>query len=358
MNWILVLPAILVGTLLFNLFTMRRLLRSENQEITSSIAVLVPMRNEERNVAGSIHSLIQQKNLSLYEIHALDDQSIDRTREELGEISSAQFSWHSGENLPNGWLGKNFACWQLAEKSDADYLVFVDADVRLEPDAIERTILSMKVWGWQFISVYPRQIAISWSEKLIQPLLQWSWLVSVPLRIAEKFQIKSMVVANGQFMVVSRTAYFAVGGHQSIRSQVLDDLALARNLREAKFHGGVVNGATVSHCRMYQSWAELFEGYSKSQWSAFGNIPGALMASFLLLITSLAPLLLAIGGKKEGTFALILILATRIITALQTRGSVLSSIFHPLAITIWIYLIWLSWIRKVRGSLRWKGRTL
>jgi len=137
----------------------------------------------------------------------------------------------------------------------------------------------MKSLQWEFVSPYPRQIAKTWIERLIQPLLQWSWLSSVPLRLAQRFRISSMTIANGQFFIVKRSAYEKVGGHASIKGEVLDDLRLARLLINHGFSGGVAEGSQVAECRMYETTSSLVQGYTKSLWNAFGGF----LARFLQL---------------------------------------------------------------------------
>src|ERR1035437_113163 len=220
MLFIVVFPAIALLFSLFNSLTMRVVRNSDAKPIDESISILIPMRNEERNVDGVTSSVLATSLLSDPEIIVLDDHSSDATAELLKKYPKVRNI--SGTELPIGWLGKNFACHQLVAHSTGSYLVFVDADVRLTERSLAAAITDMNSYGWDFISPYPRQIAITFFERLIQPLLQWSWLVGVPLRFAEKQKFSSMVVANGQFFIVRRLAYLEVGGHKTIRHEVLD----------------------------------------------------------------------------------------------------------------------------------------
>src|SRR5205807_5961315 len=133
--------------------------------------------------------------------------------------------------LPSGWLGKPHACWHLARAATGTVLVFVDADVVLAPDAVAGAVSLLRNEGLAFVSPYPRQLAGSWLERLVQPLLQWSWLAFLPLRLAERGHRPSLANANGQLLVVDTAAYRRAGGHASVRAEVVDDVALARSLR-------------------------------------------------------------------------------------------------------------------------------
>ena len=316
--------------------------------ISESIDVLIPMRDEEDNVEGSLKSALNSELLEASNVYVLDDGSTDQTGELISEFKVKKLT---GTELPAGWLGKVWACHNLSHAGTGKYLVFLDADVRLHPYAIASAITRMNKFGWDFISPYPRQIAGSFLEKLIQPLLQWSWLASVPLRLAEKFPNRSMTIANGQFFVVKRNAYEECGGHAAIPGEVLDDLELARLLVSKGFKGGVADGSAVASCRMYKSNSQLIDGYTKSLWKAFGGRTGTAVAILLLFFTGVSPYL-GIGAPASFIFL------SRVLAAIKTRSNPAYAFLHPISIVILLYLITLSSARKSRGTLIWRGRTI
>ena len=167
-----------------------------------------------------------------------------------------------------------------------------------------------------------------------------------------------MVVANGQFFIVKREAYLEAGGHKAIRSEVLDDLELARLLVKHGFKGGVADGSGVASCRMYQSQGELFNGYDKSLWRAFGSRIGALVASLILLFSGAVPLFLALAGYPTAWIGYFLIVLSRYVAAIRTRSTPSTALLHPLAIIVLIYLITISWYKKLSGKLMWRGRNV
>jgi glycosyltransferase involved in cell wall biosynthesis len=342
------LCAIALVITVVNVINMRVVGLKSVEIITESVDVLIPMRNEEENVEGCIKSVLNSELLETSKIYVLDDGSTDETG---ALISQFEVEKLNGSELPAGWLGKIWACHNLAQAGTGKYLVFVDADVRLHPYAIASAITKMNKFGWDFISPYPRQIAGSLLEKLIQPLLQWSWLASVPLRMAEKFPNRSMTIANGQFFVVRRSAYEASGGHGAIPNEVLDDLELARLLVSKGFKGGVADGSAVASCRMYKSNSQLIDGYTKSLWKAFGGQFGTLVAIFLLYFTGISPYI-GIGAPASFIFL------SRVLAAVKTRSNPAYAFLHPISILLLLYLITLSSIRKSRGSLIWRGRTV
>lgn len=354
----LILVAVMLGITFINILTVRTVASSGDHAISESVSILIPLRNEAENVVGVITSLLDQRGLQNYEVIVLNDSSTDTTGELLASFNDSRLCVTEGAELPSPWLGKNFACHQLASNARGEILVFVDADVRLSPTAISSSIAAMKRWRWDFISPYPRQIAISFIERLTQPLLQWSWFVSLPLRLAESLQRSSMVVANGQFFLMKRDAYFNSGGHAAIKSEVLDDLELARVMVRSGFRGGVAEGSAIAQCRMYSNTRDLIEGYAKSQWRAFGNKIGAAAMILLLFLSSILPIAMGIAGEISGWYGYFAIVITRLLVAARTRSTISSALLHPVSAGFWSYLIVLSWMRKSAGRLVWKERAL
>jgi hypothetical protein len=208
----------------------------------------------------------------------------------------------------------------------------------------------------EFISAYPRQVAFSFSERLVQPLLQWSWMTTVPLRMAERSSRTSLAVANGQFFMVKKSALAQISGFTAIANEVLDDMKLARALISSGAHGGVADGSKIAHTRMYKNFREIKAGYGKSLWSAFATPLGAGVAIAFIFLTGIAPIILWFTGNPIGLFTYEIIVITRIFSAKRSGGRTLDSLLHPISSAILIYLIIYSW--RMRGKVRWKGRTL
>jgi len=328
------------------------------RDLSASVAVLLPVRNEATNIVELVDSLKAQTGISDLKFYFLDDNSEDETLELLKrEIAGDErFSVTSGQPLPDGWLGKPWALEQLCSKTKADYIVNVDADVRLVPRAICAAINLLIDKKLDFVSPYPKQIAKSFGERMVQPLLQWSWLSTVPLRIAEKSGRTSLAVANGQFFAVRESALDSVSGYSASKTAVLDDMELARTLLRNGFRGCVADGSHIATCHMYNSWAEVKAGYGKSLWAAFGSRLGSFIAISFLFLTGILPLLGVIAGFTAGFYALEFVIISRIIAARVSGGRFLDAFLHPISTLILIYLIIYSW--SARGKVQWKGRTL
>jgi len=348
------LPLILLTIATVNFVQIRTPKRTS--ELAVTVGVIVPMRNEADNVEGLIATLAAQEGSLRF--YLLDDNSEDQTIELLQRFTTAdsRFTVIKGAVLNDEWIGKTWALQQLFDASSEEILVSVDADVRLSNDAINKAVTAMNSARLDFISPYPRQIAQSFAERLIQPLLQWSWLTTVPLRYAESSGQQSMAVANGQFFVVRRSALASIGGYQSVKHAVIDDVFLARELVKNGSSGTVINGSDIAETHMYGSWSEIKAGYGKSLNKAFGSIVGAVFVMAFLITTSIAPLLLGLLGNPYGWLGFAAIVGTRLLSAIKSRGRVLDSVLHPISVLALIYLIVYSYLR--RGSIQWKGRTV
>lgn len=334
------------------------------------VTVLVPARDEAHRIEDCLSGLLAQDHEPL-KVLILDDGSTDGTadlvRARVGHDSRFEVLDGGAHPPPPGWLGKPWACHRLfraavAQSPGPDLLVFVDADVTLAPDAVRRIRALMHDSSLDLASPYPRQLAVTAAERLIQPLLQWSWLTTLPLGIAEVSARPSLTAANGQVLAITTDALRHIDGYQAVRGEVLEDLGLARAVKAAGGRATVTDGTDLATCRMYQSRAELVDGYTKSLWAAFGSPAGSLGATGLLTFTYVVPplaLLLTSGATRlVGGLGYGAAVAGRVIVARRTGGRVADAWSHPLAILGLDALTALSWVRRRRGSLTWKGRDL
>ena len=323
-------------------------------------SILIPARDEAHQIEGCVRAATGQ---GAAEVLVLDDGSTDGTAD-LAAAAGAKV--HHGGPLPPGWLGKPYACAQLAAHADpaSTTLVFLDADVTLAPGAVAAATALLDAAGLDLLSPYPRQLAGSALERLVQPLLQWSILTFVPLRLAERSRRPSLAVANGQFMVVRRTAYDRAGGHGAVRGQVLDDLALARAVQAAGGRGAVVDGTDLATCRMYTTDRDLADGYGKSLWQAFGTPAQAAATGAVLALAYLLPPLAALTSRSRATRRAGLLgyaaaVAGRVATGRRTGATVWpDALAHPLSIAALGVLTARSHRRHQQDTLTWKGRSL
>ena len=330
----------------------RRLRRPVPGSTTQArVSVLIPARDEAANIADCVSSVGL-----VDELLVLDDGSSDGTADRAAAAGATVLPGHP---LPAGWLGKPWACEQLAAAAGGDVLVFVDADVRLAPGAVAAAVALLEATGLDVMCPFPRQLAGTIAERLVQPLLQWSWLTTLPLPLAERSPRPSLTAACGQFVVIRRSALQRVGGFAAVRGAVLDDLALVRAVKAAGGRGGVVDGSALAACRMYAGWGQLRAGYGKSLWGAFGPPPRAAAVGAVLGLAYVLPPLAALRGSRAGAIGYAAAVASRVVAARRTGGRAWPDpLAHPVSIVLVGYLIVASHRDRRRGALRWKDRVL
>jgi len=329
-----------------------------DEEIKKSVTVLAPMRNEAENVPEFISALSSQMGVKNLNFVIINDGSTDKTAELLTSVidGDPRFSVIDSPIQRDGWLGKVSALQSGYESARSEFIITLDADVRLQPNAIMRAISQLERLKLDFVSPYPRQIAQTFAEKLIQPLLHWSWMSTVILRLAEKFPRRSTAVANGQFFVARKNALDAINGFESVSTQILDDIELARSLISAGYRGVVTEGSGIASTRMYSSFDEIRQGYGKSLWKAFGGSIGTVIAIAFLFATGILPVLMILNGYLIGWLIYLYMVFSREISAIRSRSNPLFAFLHPLSSALLIYLIIYSW--RNRGTIQWKGRTV
>lgn len=354
------------GATLHSIWNARELRTPPPDPTTSRerVRVLLPVRDEVHHVGACLTALRAQTGVDDLHIVVIDDRSSDATPDVVQQHVDADprvtLLRGTGEPPP-GWIGKPWACQRLAEAvgDDADVLVFVDADVRLEPHAVAASVELLRTAGLDLVSPYPRQLAVTWPERLVQPLLQWSWLTFLPLRAAERSSRPSLSAANGQLLVVDAAAYREAGGHTAVRDAVLEDIAFVVALKEVGRRGVVVDGTHLARCRMYDGWPAVRDGYTKSLWSAFGSTPGAVGVAALLAWMYVLPPVAALTGSRAGWIGYAGGVTGRVVAARRTGARGWPDVLaHPASVATFDLLVLRSLRARRSGTLRWKGRLL
>ncbi|SEH85807.1 Glycosyltransferase like family 2 [Mycolicibacterium rutilum] len=326
--------------------------------VTAGVSILVPARDEAHRIAPTIRSLLAQRGLSDAEIVVLDDGSTDGTADVVRAAagSDPRVTVLTGAEPPPGWLGKPHACAQLAAAARGEILVFVDADVVLAPHAVAAAVAVLRgPRPLDLLSPWPRQITSGAAARLVQPLLAWSWLTTLPLRLAERSRRPSMAAANGQFLLVEADALARAGGWRSVAGAVLDDISLARAVRTSGGRTGLADGSRLATCRMYASGRELRDGYRKSLWAAFGSPVGAVAVGAALAVVYVLPAAAAVTGSRVGALGYSAAVVGRILAA-PWCGRWWDGVAHPVSVLTLLGLLASSWSGRRRGALQWKGR--
>lgn len=342
--------------------------RDESVTIGERVSVLLPARNEAARITPTLRSLLAQEGLPDMEILILDDGSTDGTgdvvRQVVGTDPRVKVIDGPDDLPPAGWLGKSWACHRLAQEATGSVLVFIDADVQLSSRAIASTIHQMRSGGLDLLSPYPRQVAITPAERITQPLVVWSWVTALPIRITERSHYPSMAAAVGQFLVVDARAYRISGGHAAIADLILEDVGVLRALKRAGFQGAPADGSAVASCRMYTSWPEIYDGYTKSVWSAVQPSPVAYALVSVMALAYVAPPIFAILGPGRAARAWGIAgyasgVLGRYVVARRTGERVWPDVLaQPASVATFAGLILASLRRHRAGTITWRGRPL
>lgn len=369
-RWASAAAAVLTVHTVVNLRTLRRPPdTADRADGTGSLetSVLIPARNEAARIGPCLSAVLASRGID-FEVLVLDDESTDGTAGVARRAAAGdeRVQVLTGSPPPPGWLGKSHACAQLAEAARGTVLVFLDADVWLAPDGLAKTVTLVQRTPLDLVSPYPHQVTDGVATRLMQPLLQWSWLTFLPLVVAERSSHSSLIAANGQLLACDAASYREVGGHGAVRDAVLEDVELAHAFKRAGYRAGVVDGTEVAVCQMYTTAAELVDGYTKSLWAAFGSPAGAVavtvMLCWLYVLPPVAALRMLRAGRRRDAVVPALGYAAgvagRVLTARRTGAPPSDAFGHPLSIVALGALTGLSWWRRVRNQLSWRGRAL
>ncbi|MBY4129805.1 glycosyltransferase [Rhodococcus fascians] len=351
-------------------------LRAPHHEVTERVVVCIPARNERARLPSLIGDLTRQRSCTDLQVIVLDDDSSD------GTASAARTAAAGDPRIrvvtfraapPAGWTGKAAACAELARLADEgdarpSLIMFVDADVRLGPDAVAAAAATLRRVDAALLCPWPEQLVGSVAERLVQPLLAWSWMSTLPVPLANSMLLPSMAVACGQFMAFDAAAYRAVGGHSCVAASATEDLDLARALRREGMSTVVVSGAGFVRCRMYGSLTDLRSGYSRWLWNEFGGPVGSATATLasatIYLLPPIAALTASGSARRLGWAGYIAGTVSRMASRRREAGprfgvaDVADAALHPVSILAFSALVAESHVRRLRGSLTWKSRPL
>jgi hypothetical protein len=331
--------------------------------VSRPVTVVLPVRDEEAAVGACLAAVLAQRGVELLRVVVVDDGSTDGTAAAVRAAADERVRLVSAPPLPPGWLGKPHACAVGAAAADPasdEVLVFVDADVRLAPDAVAAAVAVLDTAGLDLVSPWPRPVARTAAERLVQPLSPWLWATTLPLRLAETSPRPSLAAANGQFLVLTRAAYERAGGHAAVRGQVIEDIALLRAVKRSGGRGVPVEGSSLASCRMYDGWPALREGYAKSLWASVGGSPVAsAIAAAALTAVYVVPALAALRGSRAGLVGYAAGVAGRSVVAARTGSRAWpDALAHPVSVLLFDVLMARSLLGHQRGSLNWRGRTV
>lgn len=335
----------------------------------SPVSVLIPARNEELGIEACVRSVMASQHVDV-EVIVLDDASTDRTAEIVRALAveDSRVRLEAAPPLPDGWCGKQHACFALSKLARYDTFAFLDADVRLEPHALARMLLFQRASGADLVSGFPKQETGTPLEKLLIPLINWVLLCFLPQWAMRKFRWSAFGAGCGQWFVSTRAAYEKVGGHSAVRASLHDGVTLPRAYRKAGFRTDLCDATRLATCRMYRSARGVWFGLAKNAREGMAATGQILFWSFVLLFGQVLPYVLVVFVLLKGEPTAHLLwpavfavwFAQQVRFALQVRfhSDPMGLPLHPVAIVLLLAVQWYAVWRALTGRpVGWKGRT-
>jgi glycosyltransferase involved in cell wall biosynthesis len=343
----------------FTNLVFKPVLPETDQSFTALVSVLIPARNEEKNIGNILGDLLHQSYENI-EIIVFNDQSTDRTSEIVMACAQKdrRIRLIHSDGLPNGWLGKNHACYSLANIANGAYFLFLDADVRVNKDIILKAISFSQKYELSLVSIFPKQIIKSLGEKLTVPVMNYILLSLLPLILVRKSKQPSFAAANGQFMFFQAEIYQSMTPHEIMKNNKVEDIAIARLYKNTNLRMACLVGDDTIQCRMYNGYGEAVNGFSKNVTAFFGN---SFIVALLFWFTTTFGFLFVLFALPFAFFVcyIIVYFATRIFTSMVSKQNIFENILYliPQQISCGVF-IYQAFVNKFSKGYQWKERSI
>ena len=361
LNWIVL--AVWVSVFLRTIANLRLLprLRAAGTVGGPLVSVVIPARNEERSVEKTVRAFLAQSWTPL-EVIVVDDRSTDGTAATLSRIAleDDRLRVVSGSETPDGWLGKPWALQQGSAEARGEILLFVDADILYQPDAVAAAADHLRASGVAMLALLPSLVMRSFWERVVMPQLALVVYSLLPTWLANRTTIGVLGVGGGTGNMIWRRDYDALGGHAALRDAVIDDVGLARLVRRSGRRTGVVRAEDLVSVRMYEGGREIIDGFTKNTFSVFDrSYVATIIVTILGIVFHIVPYALALAGHPVAIATVGLITLTRLLVFASLGYRLHYALWaHPLMMLVWTWITLRSmWITGVRKRLAWRGRS-
>ncbi len=322
------------------------------------LSIIIPARDEAHVIERTVRAFL----LSTYrrfELMVVDDRSADGTGAIARAIADPRITVIDGEEPPPGWLGKPWALHQGSLRARGELLLFVDADIIYEPEALAAAVAWCQKSGRDMITLLPHIVMRGFWEHVAMPNLALCVFALTPAWLANRVSLPLFAVGGGTGNLLSREAYDSAGGHEALKDAVIDDVALARLVRRRGGATAAVRAERFVSVHMYRGLREIVEGFTKNGFALFNrNYAVALVVLVVTAAGNLLPFILAAAGEPFSIATVGVITLTRLVLFAALGYSLLAAIFlHPLMTVVWVWIVLRSmWITGVRRQLPWRGR--
>jgi chlorobactene glucosyltransferase len=347
-----------LGIAFINSITIKKLQPGLNHR-NELISILIPARNEEQNILYLLED-IESQEYKNYEVLVLDDGSIDATADMVSRFSENHPKCRliTGEHLPEGWLGKSWACHQLAQQAKGDYLCFLDADVRINGPLFQSALHQMYEWDLTLLSLFPRQEMKTLGEWLVVPFMHFFLLSLLPLGAVAAIKNPLIAAANGQFMCFDARRYRIYQWHERVKRRIAEDIEIMKEVKQEKLNGATLLENEFISCRMYRGFQDAVNGFRKNRLAGFGD--NWLVYFLYLYFTVINYIVFFVSGNWPLFFVcvLIIIFMRSMISGMADQNPLVNILLHIPQMIVMLYIALLVMIGKLFGTTKWKGRKL
>lgn len=361
-----VLASFSAFALLLTLFNLLFWPRGNPKHASSThVSVLIPARNEENTIENAVRAVFSST-VRPHEVIVCDDRSTDKTPEILEALQKEfkELRVIQGTPLPQGWIGKPYACEQLAQAAKGDVFLYLDADTRIEETGIARILSLFAEMQADLVTAVPRQETVSFFERLVVPILYITYCNWLPIPLVWRSKDARFLAANGQIMAIEREAYEETGGFASVRRELVDDMAIARLIKSNGRRVVFADGFSIASCRMYEDARGVWEGFSKNIFEGIGGSLVALLgivalfaATYIVPFVGLAAApLFSPSWIAPMLLAVVCNLVMRLLLAFRLQQPLDSAFLHPFGVLALLAIAFNSYLWTRAGKLRWRGR--
>lgn len=339
-------------------FIFRQKIKNTDSLDNTEISILIPVRNEEKNIADLIENLQNLKSPNT-EIIIYDDLSTDNTCQIIEKYinQNPNIKLIKGKELPEGWSGKNFACYNLAKNAQGKYYLFIDADVRLYDDIVPGVVAYLKKHNLGLLSIFPVQVLETFGEKISVPIMNYILLTLLPLILVHKSPFAAHSAANGQFMLFDADTYKKINPHEKFKNSHVEDINIARYYKKQNIKIACMTGDKRVQCRMYTSYQEALNGFAKNIFMFFGNQPVLAFMFWLLATVGFVPVMFLSNSLLIIYFSLLIIIQI-LYSILTKQNPILNLLLFPLQLVFMLHVMLYSIIKKNKKDYQWKGRNI
>ena len=352
-----------------NFLWLKKIPTKKNIPKSKLVSILIPARNEADVIESTIKSIINQSYQN-YELIILDDNSSDTTESIIQKYakSNPKIELINGLSLPEGWLGKNWACHQLSEKAEGEYILFIDADTNLDKFILEDSVIALQKEKIDLLSLVPGRDTKLIADHAMKKIISWFIVCWLPMKLAIKLNAPFLSATFGQFMLFKKSSFNDIGGFEAIKDNPVDDFQLGRNIKKNLFKWMLYDAVFRITTRTYNTNKDLISGYSKNIFPAVGYSISIFVVIFLILISfvlgSTIPIILFALGILQNQQLILLCISLLIllfiswgIVTIRFKYSIFTPFSFPLLISLILLLALRSFVDNVFYSSTWKGRS-